>query len=303
MRYYGLIAGLPTPRVGQPLPLAIPELRAQVEQYVEGADRDWVHTFFYRIDWHNAASMLASGTLQERPSASSLAQGVGLDAGLEALWLKGGNLDAQEVERWLRLGPDTDSPFHNPDRTENADPGERLNDWWQRYHELLLQHPDRNLKRLVAYDATLRNFQGGHLYRSLSSQRKSTEGTSDTGVSERPFRYLPGGWFDRFAYLQGQVGDVRAEHPYTAGVLAHFDNTDPVERQTAMQEARLAFYEHVAFFEPFAIGGLAARLYAYTDRQLLDLQDAALGAKRLDAALDAWLARYGEAAATPARPR
>jgi hypothetical protein len=291
MRYYGLIAGLPTPRPGQPLPFGLADLRGQLDGYLEGADRRWVHTFFYRVDWANAAALLQA----RRPSAEGRTRrgararaASRADGPADVPWLEGGNLTETDLRRWLDHGPDPNSPFHEDAGGPGTDPADRLHRWWARYTKLLFGHPDPDLPRLVRYDVSLRNFQAGRLWRE-------TLGADP----ERPARYLPGGWFDRFAYAQGQLGDIRAEHPWTAAVLATFAEGDPLARQEAMQAARLAFYEHVAFFRPFDLVGLAARLYAYTDRQALDLQDADTGRAVLDDWASAVLAEAEDAVAGP----
>jgi len=248
MKYTGLMAGLPVPQAGQGLSFSMPDLRLQLDQYLEGEDRDWVHAFFFRIDWTNAEYHLAGN----------------------GLWMEGGNLEEGDLDRWFQQSPDVDSLFY-ADELPSAD-HERLHVWWETYYTVLRQHADPNLQRLLAFDISLRNFRAGWLWRTLTG-----------GDAEQPAQYLSGGWFDRFAYEQGQLGDIRAEHPYTAAVLACWEEDDPQERQEAMLTAQAAFYDYAAFFDPFGMVGLAARLLAYLEWQRMATQDPGRGKSRLEA--------------------
>ncbi|MBI1192220.1 MAG: DUF2764 family protein [Bacteroidetes bacterium] len=247
MKYYGLISGLPVPKSGQGLTFSIPDLRSQVEPYLQDAHLAAFRHFFYRIDLANLEAMMLQ---HDRFKA-------------------GGNLDQEQLRRlWHREAGATWS-LSDPDEPEAETPVERLHGFWQRYYDQLIAYDADQLQRLFSYEISLKNFSAGFLRTALQEP-------------EEP-HYLEGGRFDRFAYNKLQVADIQAEHPAMAATLNSLTLPDPDQRERSLTETKWTYYDHVVFFDPFGLQGLFALMLRYLDMAAWQERDANLGAQQLSA--------------------
>ena len=259
MKYYGLISGLPVPKSGQGLTFSIPELRSQVEPYLQANHLKAFHHFFYRIDLANLEAMVLQ----------------------HDYWRDGGNLEQEHLRRiWHREAGATwpladDDEYHDQgaslersatlerntsaERTTPAESGaqtkhisvQRLHRFWQAYYDQLIAFDPEQLSRLFSYEISVRNFKAGYLRSVLGEQ-------------DEPL-YLEGGRFDRFYYNKLQVADIQAEHPAMAATLTSLTLPDPEQRQRSLTETKWRYYDHVVFFDPFGLQGLFAMMLRYLD--------------------------------------
>jgi hypothetical protein len=253
MKYYGLISGLPVPKSSQGLTFSIPELRSQVEPYLQDKALRAFHHFFYRIDLANLEAML----LQHDN------------------WRDGGNLDQEHLRRiWHREAGATWALEQEDDaQTEQHSANqqglvERLHRFWQAYYDQLIAFDPGQLSRLFSYEISLRNFKAGYLRSVL-------------GQEDEPL-YLQGGRFDRFAYNKLQVADIQAEHPAMAATLNSLTLPDPEQRERSLTETKWRYYDHVVFFDPFGLQGLFAMMLRYLDMADWQARDAGAGQQQLD---------------------
>jgi len=248
MKYYGLISGLPVPKPGQKLTVGIPELRSQVEPYLQDDHLKAFRHFFYRIDLANLEAMMLQNDL----------------------FKAGGNLDQEHLRRiWQREAGAT-WPLADPDEEQTGQtPVERLHGYWQHYYEQLIAFDPDQLQRLFSYEISLKNFTAGYLRAVL-------------GEEDEPL-YLEGGRFDRFAYNKLQVADIQAEHPAMAATLTSLTLPDPEQRERSLTETKWRYYDHVVFFDPFGLQGLFAMMLRYLDMAAWQERDARQGEQHLAA--------------------
>jgi hypothetical protein len=232
MTYYGLISGLPDLKPLQQPELDIHELRSLLHQYAQGQDALILHHFFFQLDLINYNAII-----QKKP-----------------MWMDGGNIDKDTLEKWVHSGEIQDTPFQYLElhhAFENSTPTEHLQDYWQHFYDEWLRLAGENLHRLINFEISLKNFYKGYLERKIHHAAS--------------VHYLTGGWFDRFAYRKLLIGDIQAEHPHLAAVLACFETADPLEREQKILETKWRFYDYESFFSAFELPKLVTWLLKYLD--------------------------------------
>ena len=233
MKYYGLISGLPDLHIGTSPELPIKELKRLLFQYADEGDSYLFRLFFTQLDLINL-----NAVIQEKK-----------------LWMQGGYLTKDDLQSWARNGKLNIPPFLDLEEQlqprENRDPLLQIQFYWQELYNAMLRIGPPNVRKLVNYEISLKNFMKSYMERKLSDS-----------LSEH---YLEGGWFDRFAYSKLLMGDIKAEHPYLAEVLQHMDNDDPFQREEKILEARWEFFDSIAFFDAFSTSALFAWILKYLD--------------------------------------
>lgn len=232
MSYYGLLSGLPELQPRKAPPMEVTELRRLCAAYIEPRHEAWLHHFFYQIDLINLNAIIQN----------------------KELWMEGGNLDRETLQRWHRSGKIEDMVFEvnnlNFEETKTT-ALDQLQNHWQVFYDHLRKLSPPNLQELITFEITLKNFYKGYLERRIKK--------------EAGIYFLTGGDFDRFAYNKLLIGDIQAEHPHLAAVLTHFEEEDPYEREEKILKQKWNFYQYQAFFAPFELVGLASWLLQYLD--------------------------------------
>lgn len=232
MKYYGLISGLPALKIKGSPSVPVLELRALLDQYVEGRDAEIVHHFFYQWDLTNY-----NAHVQEKD-----------------WWMEGGNLDKAEIAQWFEKDQAPGTPFGEQAPTalgENKSNIQRIQDHWETYYSVMSRLSGGELDAFLSADQTLKNFFKGYLERKIGAKE---------GI-----HYLSGGLFDRFSYNKLMIADIQAEYPQLAQLLSFFEVKDPFEREQKMLEVKWNFLDYMAFFDPFGMRGLFAWLMKYLD--------------------------------------
>lgn len=249
MSYYGLISGLPQLQPTQNRVLEPSELRTLLTQYLEESDRKLVYHFFYQIDLINL-----NARIQDKD-----------------MWLEGGNMSKSEISQWHEKGKTENTPFDDRQESLQGEEHDKLREiqlHWQRFYDTFFSLAPDDMHNLIRYEISLKNFFKGYLERKI----KAKEGV----------HFIDGGYFDRFTYNKLLIGDIQAEHPYLAGVLNHFEEVDPFERERKMIEAKWNYYHYEGFFDAFGIKRLITWLLQYLDLHKWQQNNTEKGKRKLE---------------------
>jgi len=250
MNYFGLISGFPNLKPRQNLNLEVTDLKAMLSQYLTEEDQKIATLFFYQIDLINFNSIIQN----------------------KSLWLDGGNLNQENLTKWIKTGILEDSPFTantNDNLNQKPNQTEALQAHWQKYYEVLLMQSNPTLTRFITYEITLKNFFKSYLERFAKVESGQ--------------HYIDGGKFDRFAYNKLLMGDIQAEYPFLAAALSSFDVKNAFDRETKLLDAKWKYYDYVSFFDAFSFMGVYAWLCKYLDLLKWQLNNKELGKENLEA--------------------
>lgn len=246
--YYGLLSGLPDLKPLQSLPLDVNELRFLCLQYLHPQHEKLFHHFFYQIDLINY-----NAQIQHRNG-----------------FLNGGNLSLEAIDLWVNKNVVPSEVFLSNNLgsyNEEATQIEKLQNYWETYYAHLQLISDGMLQNFIDFEISFKNFFKRYAERRLNLQ--SSE------------HYIQGGHFDRFAYDKLLIGDIQAEFPFLAQVLASFEIEDPQERELKIIEAKWKYYDYISFFDGFSFKALYAWLCKYLDVLKWQQNDAKLGQKNM----------------------
>lgn len=248
MKYYGLISGLPVPRMGHQAVVEWRTLRSQITPFLSREDAESFHTFFYRIDLLNLEAFFYG---QDR-------------------WIQVGNATEQVLRNVLENGAERTWSLLSGMELPSSGPlkVEVLHRCWQRYFDLQAKDAPEAVQHMLAFEISLRNFRAGVLASQLEPDAQA--------------QYLEGGWFDRFAYGRLVLADIQAEYPELAAALTPLQ-TAADDREEKIREACWRYLEYAAFFDPFGFSGLFSLLLRYLDVHQFQRRDDERGAEVLNA--------------------